>query len=140
MTNASVAHLLRNLGDDPDNGALYFMLGNEYKKLGLLAQAIAAYEEAIARNVDHLGSYLSLSETQERLLLVSKARETLERGLALAREKGYALGERYFETRLQEFDARYRSVARRDGTRNLAVLAPFALRKRSSRASNTGGA
>jgi tetratricopeptide (TPR) repeat protein len=130
MTNASVAHLLRNIGQEPEDTTLYFLLGNEYVKLGLLPQAIAAYEEAISRKIDHLGTYLALSEAQERLLLTSKARHTLQRGLSLAREKGYALGEKFFDKRLEEFDERHAKLAQREGVR-MDLVAPFALRARS---------
>jgi tetratricopeptide (TPR) repeat protein len=122
MTNASVAHLLRNIGQEPEDTTLYFLLGNEYVKLGLLPQAIAAF--------DHLGTYLALSEAQERLLLTSKARHTLQRGLSLAREKGYALGEKFFDKRLEEFDERHAKLAQREGVR-MDLVAPFALRARS---------
>jgi len=95
MKNDRKKTLLAFLADDPDDSFVRFALAKEYEKEGTLKKALDTYMELKDRDPDYLGLYYHMAALQIQLNQVTKAIDTYDTGIALAKKQAdfHALSE-----------------------------------------------
>jgi|SRR5687768_5865420 tetratricopeptide (TPR) repeat protein len=102
--NKRIAFLEQAVRSGSADSFAYYALGMEYRKEGRVDEALAIFTELRARDSDYLAMYLMAGQMLTEAGRKIDAREWLEAGIALARERSdaKALGE--LETALTEID------------------------------------
>jgi len=87
--------LLAFLEEDPDDSFVRFALAKEYEKEGTLKKALDTYKELQQKDPDYIGLYYHLAAVQVQLNQLTKAIETYDLGIALAKKQAdfHALSE-----------------------------------------------
>lgn len=86
-TDLAIQHLKRGVSIDPLAFRLHFHLGLLFGKRGLVFEAIAALEQAVATNGKHFPSLKNLAILYQKAGFKNRAIETWERALAVAPEE-----------------------------------------------------
>jgi len=84
MTSSRIEALKTMVAQDPADGTLHYMLGNEYFKAQMDAEAVAAFRRYLTLADDEGAVYRMLAQALERLGRVDEARQTYREGLAAA--------------------------------------------------------
>ena len=102
--NKRLAFLEQAVRSGSADSFAFYALGQEYRKEGRVEEALAIFTELRARDPGYLAMYLMVGQMLTEARRKADAREWLESGIALARERsdGKALGE--LETALGEAD------------------------------------
>jgi len=89
MPTSRIAALRRLLAQDPDDATGHYMLGHEYIKAGMYAEAADAIGRYLARTDDEGAAYRILAEALLHLGRREEAREAYRSGLAAATRHGH---------------------------------------------------
>lgn len=81
VADDAVSYLKSFVGEHPYCGEAWQCLGTAYRELGLLEQAVDAFEYSIAIDKTNVGSYIDLSATLEEMQKPSEAISSLIRAL-----------------------------------------------------------
>ena len=88
MASALISSLEKLIGTPRDGALLRFSLGNEYLKAGDALRAVAALQEAVARDADYSAAWKALGHALVAAGREAEALEAWHRGLDAARRKG----------------------------------------------------
>ena len=84
MTASRIEVLKAMLAQDPADGTLHYMLGNEYFKAQMDEEAVAAFRQYVTMADDEGAVYRLLAQALEKLGRVDEARQAYRDGLAAA--------------------------------------------------------
>jgi Flp pilus assembly protein TadD len=84
MTTSRIAALRQLLAQDPTDVTAHYMLGLEYCKAQMDAEAVASVRHYLGLVDDEGAAYRTLAQALERLGKVDEAREAYRQGLAAA--------------------------------------------------------
>ncbi|MCG3138160.1 MAG: hypothetical protein HJJLKODD_02020 [Phycisphaerae bacterium] len=88
MTTSRLEKLQKMLERDPHDVDLHYMVAMEYKGVGDLDRAIAAFDTCIEKNRTHAAAYFLKAQCLHSQTHNEQAREMLTRGIEVAREIG----------------------------------------------------
>lgn len=93
--NKRLAFLEQAVRSGSADSFAFYALGLEYRKAGRVAESLAVFVELRARDAGYLPMYLMVGQMLTEAERKIEAREWLEAGIALAKERGdsKALGE-----------------------------------------------
>jgi Flp pilus assembly protein TadD len=89
MTNPRIAALQRMLLTDPADATAHYMLGLEYFKAQMYAEAVATVRRYLTLVDDEGAAYRTLAQSLERLGQTEEARQAYRRGLDAATRHGH---------------------------------------------------
>ncbi len=89
MVNARIAALQQMLLADPSDTTAHYMLGLEYFKAQMYAEAVATVRHYLTLVNDEGAAYRILAHSLERLGRMEEAREAYQRGLDAATRHGH---------------------------------------------------
>jgi Flp pilus assembly protein TadD len=89
MANARIAALEQMLVTDPTDTTAHYMLGLEYFKAQMYAEAVATVRHYLTLVDDEGAAYRTLAGSLERLGRTDEAREAYRRGLDAATRHGH---------------------------------------------------
>ena len=84
MTASRIEALKAMLAQDPVDGTLHYMLGNEYFKVQMDEEAVAAFRQYLTLVDDEGAAYRMLAQALERLGRIDEVRQAYRDGLAAA--------------------------------------------------------
>lgn len=84
MTASRIETLKQMLAQEPKDGTLHYMLGNEYFKGQMYDEAVAAFRQYLTLSDDEGAVYRVLAQSLEGLGRVEEARQAYRDGLAAA--------------------------------------------------------
>ena len=89
MTASRIEALEQMLLRDPEDATLHYMLGNEYFKAQIYAQAVTALRRYLSLADDEGAAYRLLAQSLDRLGKLDEARRAYQDGLAVATRHGH---------------------------------------------------
>ena len=89
MTASRIETLKQMLAQDPKDGTLHYMLGNEYFKGQMYDEAVAAFRQYLRLSDDEGAVYRLMAQSLEGLGRVEEARQAYRDGLAAATRHGH---------------------------------------------------
>ena len=84
MTASRIEALEQLLVQNPDDGTLHYMLGNEYFKAQSYEQAVTSLRRYLSLADDEGAAYRLLAQSLDRLGKLDEARRAYQDGLAVA--------------------------------------------------------
>lgn len=89
MMTSRIEALKQMLAQEPKDGTLHYMLGNEYFKAQMHDEAVAAFRQYLTLADDEGAVYRVLAQSLERLGRVEEARQAYRDGVAAATRHGH---------------------------------------------------
>lgn len=89
MSTTRIAALQQMVAQDPSDATAHYMLGLEYCKAQMHAEAVAALRRYLGLVDDEGAAYRSLAQALERLGNVEAARQAYRQGLEAATRHGH---------------------------------------------------
>lgn len=89
MMASRIEALKQMLAQEPKDGTLHYMLGNEYFKGQMYDESVAAFRRYLTLADDEGAVYRLLAQSLERLGKVEEARQAYRDGLAAATRHGH---------------------------------------------------
>ena len=99
------ASLERLIADGKDSATLRFALGSAYLKLEKMTHAIRHLSAAVEMNPGYSAAWKLLGKAYSSTEQIEEARQSYERGIAVAQERGDAQAAREMQVFLRRLDA-----------------------------------